>query len=445
MTPRQVPLTVGKRPARSPSLIGRLTKIVLGLALLALLVWVAWPSSPMVPGPGRFGANGPVPVGMGDVVKSDFPVVIDALGTVTPLATVTVHTQIAGQLLEVGFKEGQKVNKGDFLAQIDPRPYQATLEQAEGSLKRDSALLAEAKLDLARYRKLLAQDSIASQQVDTQDSLVHQYEGAVIIDQGQIDAAKTNLIYCRITAPVSGRVGLRQVDPGNIAQPTDANGIVIITETQPITVVFTVAEDEVPRVARQLHAGLQLPVSAYDRNDSSKLATGSLATMDNQIDTTTGTLKLKADFANADEALFPNQFVNIRLEVEVLKDATVAPVAAIQRGAPGTYVYLLNAGDNPTVAVRPVKIGPTVAEKIVINSGLNPGDKVVVDGADRLRDGAAIKIPTAAPAGAPDATKPPEADSGQTRHHRGEGQGTDPSKPKPEGQTGKSDPAKSAQ
>jgi multidrug efflux system membrane fusion protein len=298
--------------------------------------------------------------------------------------------------MQIAFTEGQIVNKGDFLAQIDPRPYQNALDQAQGQLLRDKALLDSAQVDFARYRKLVAQDSIARQQLDTQIGLVHQYEGTVKTDEAMVSNAQLNLAYCRIVAPVSGRVGLRQVDVGNYVQTSDTNGIVVITQLKPISVLFTLAEDNLPAVLKRLQSGATLPVTVYDRTQSNKLATGKLATVDNQIDPTTGTVKLRAQFENEDESLFPNQFVNTELLVDTLHGVTIIPTAAIQRGAPGTFVYLVGA--DQTVSVRPVKLGPSEGEQVAIRDGLAPGDKVVTDGADRLRDGAKVTLPDGAAA-----------------------------------------------
>jgi multidrug efflux system membrane fusion protein len=328
------------------------------------------------------------------IARGDIPVTFGALGTVAPLATVTVRAQVAGQLTEIAFQEGQMVKKGDFLAQIDPRPYQVALEQAQGQLTRDQALLKNAQLDLQRYQRLNAQDSIARQQVDTQQSLVQQYIGTIQTDQAAIDNVKLNLAYAHLVSPIDGRVGLRQVDAGNYVTPSDANGVVIITQLQPITVLFTLPEDNLPVVTKQLAAGATLPVTAFDRSNTTQLATGTLTTLDNQIDPTTGTIKLRATFANTDTALFPSQFVNTRLQVNVLHDVPIVPASAVQRGAPGTYVYLVNA-DN-TVSMRPIKLGPTSGEQIAVQSGLVGGEQVVIDGADRLKDGAKVTIPDAA-------------------------------------------------
>ena len=368
---------------------------------------------------GRIGGNGPTPVVAASAETGNIDVTRDALGTVTPLANITVRTQISGLLQTIGFQEGQVVRQGDFLAQIDPRPYQLALEQAEGALARDQALLVEAKLNLTRYKKLVAEDSIAVQQLDTQASLVLQDQGNVQTDQGQIDAAKLNLVYCHITAPVTGRVGLRQVDQGNYVQVSDANGIVTITELQPITVIFTIPEDIVPDVEKQLANGAELQVTAYDRTESTKLATGKLISVDNQIDTTTGTIKMRAEFDNADNALFPNQFVNVELRISTLSDVTTIPTAGVQRGVPGTFVYLIN--DDKSVKVQPIKLGPTEGEKVAITDGLKPGDKIVIDGADKLRDGAKISLPKETDNGAsPDKpqTSTPDDETKKKNHHK---------------------------
>ena len=363
--------------------------IALLLIGAAVLIWHPWSGAQRKPAV-------PPPQAIGDAAATtaNVPIILNGLGTVTPLATVTVQTQISGQLVAVGFTEGQEVRKGDFLIQIDPRPYQIALEQAQGTLARDQALLREARIDLARYQTLNRQDSIARQQVDTQRSLVQQYEGNVTTDQAAVDTQKLNLVYCHITAPVDGRVGLRLVDPGNYVQPGSATGLLVITKLKPITVIFTLPEDDIPQVMKRMAAGAKLPVSAINRTDTTTIATGTLATIDNQVDVTTGTVKLRADFANADEALFPNQFVNVNLMVDTLSGAIVVPTPAIQRGAPGTFVYLVNAND--TVSVRPVTIGPATGQMTAITGGLAVGDKVVTDGADRLRDGAKVTVPGAA-------------------------------------------------
>ncbi|MGZ3591696.1 MAG: efflux RND transporter periplasmic adaptor subunit, partial [Thermodesulfobacteriota bacterium] len=290
-----------------------------------------------------------VPVVAVEANKTGFNVYISGLGSVTPLNTVIVRTRVDGQLMEVLFREGQTVSSGDLLGKIDPRPFEVQLTQAEGQMARDVAQLKNARLDLERFRVLWEQDSISKQQVDTQEALVRQFEGAIKTDQGQIDSAKLQLVYCQISAPISGRVGLRLVDPGNIVHASDANGLVVITQLQPITVIFPIPEDSLPQVLARLKTGERLPVEAYDREMRQRLAAGSLLTVDNQIDPATGTVRLKAIFANEKNELFPNQFVNARLLVDVRRDATVVPAPAIQRGPQGTFVYVVKADRTATV------------------------------------------------------------------------------------------------
>jgi multidrug efflux system membrane fusion protein len=331
----------------------------------------------------------PLPVAVATARQSDVDVYLAGLGTVTPLNTVIVKSRVDGELNKIAFKEGQFVHAGELLAEIDPRPFQVQLTQVEGQMARDQALLKNAQLDRERYQTLFEQDSIAKQLLDTQEALVRQYEGAVKTDQGQIDNAKLQLIYTRITAPISGRVGLRQVDPGNIIHANDQSGLVVITQLQPITVVFTITEDNVRSVMKKLQAGEKLAVDAYDRENKVKLASGVLLTVDNQIDPTTGTVKLKAQFSNDDYSLFPNQFVNVRMLVNIKKNATVINSAAIQRGAQGTFVYVMKP--DQTVTVRQIKTGPAQGDAIAIDTGLAPGELVVVDGTDKLREGAKVE------------------------------------------------------
>jgi multidrug efflux system membrane fusion protein len=309
-----------------------------------------------------------------------------------------VRTQLTGTLQTVAFQEGQMVNKGDLLAQVDPRPYQISLANAEGTLAKDTALLQTARLDLKRYQTLLSQDSIASQQVDTQASLVKQYEGQVKADQANIDTFKLDLTYARITAPVSGRVGLRQVDAGNYVTPGDTNGVVVITQLQPISVIFTTSEDNLPAILKGMRANKKMSVTAYDRSNTTSLEAGYLETIDNQIDTTTGTVKLRATFQNNEGLLFPNQFVNTRLLVNVVKDAVIVPTSAVLNGSMGAFVYV--AKPDNTVTVRQVKVGPVDGERTSIASGLQVGERVVIDGSDRLKEGAKITIPADRPRGA---------------------------------------------
>jgi membrane fusion protein, multidrug efflux system len=337
-------------------------------------------------GPGVRG----VPVLAAAAVARDVGVYLTGLGTVTALNTVTVRTRVDGQLNEVAFREGQLVHKGDLLAQIDPRPFQVQLVQAEGQKAKDEAALKNAQLDLQRYQVLVQQDSIPRQQLDAQVATVHQLEATLKTDQGQIEAAKLNLVYSRIVAPISGVVGLRLVDPGNIVHATDASGLVVVAQLQPIAAVFTIPADRLPQVLPQIRAGRQLVVEAYDRDLKNKLATGSVLAVDNQIDPSTGTIRLKGVFPNEDGALFPNQFVNARLLVDTLRASVTVPAAAIQRSPQSTFVYVVKP--DSTVELRNVEVQLTEGDQASIRRGVSPGEVVVVDGTDKLQPGAKVAL-----------------------------------------------------
>ncbi len=351
-------------------------------------------------------ATPPQVVKVAKAFRGDMPETLSELGTVSPVATVTVLPQLSGYLTEVGYKEGQDVKKGQFLAQIDPRQYEIDLKQAQATLLKDQALLDQARSDLARYHELRAQKAIAEQTVTDQESTVKQDQAQVEVDQANIAQYKLDLIYCHITAPVAGRVGLRLVDPGNYVTASSSPGIVVITTMKPTTVQFTVAQDDLPKVIERVNAGAQLPVTAYSSDNSKQLATGILYALSNQMQTSTGTVTLRAKFDNDDEALFPSEFVNIKILVDTLSQAILVPTPAVLTGAPGTYVYLVNTDDS--VSARTVTLGPSDGENTAILSGLNVGDTVVVDGTDRLSDGAKIKV--AAPS-APAAASPAQAPS----------------------------------
>ena len=385
------------------------------VVVLVLLVGIVWfvqhrpKAAANGPGGARGGQNGPVAVSVTTVATGDIQIRIPALGTVTTLANVTVRTQISGTLQKILFTEGKLVHEGDVIAQIDPRPYEAALQTTQGNLRRDQALLADARLNLKRYEGLVKEDSIAVQQLDTQRALVDQYIGTIESDEGQVKTAQVNLTYTRIVSPVTGRVGIRQVDQGNYVTPGDANGIVVINQLEPISVLFSIPEDNVSSLMKRVHEGAVLKVEAYDRANAVKLADGQLSTVDNEIDATTGTVKLRAQFDNTDGALFPNQFVNVSLLLDLLQNQLIMPNAAVRRGAPNgvvsTFVYLVNA--DHTVSVRPVALGVVDGERVAVTSGVAAGDVVVTEGGDRLREGAAVVLPGAA--GGPAAPGSPAA------------------------------------
>jgi multidrug efflux system membrane fusion protein len=363
--------------------------VVASLIVAGIAWWSRQQVAPQQPEGGRNAAMSIVPEA---VVRGDVGITLNALGTVTSLATVTVRTQISGYLVRIDFKEGQDVKKGDLLAEIDSQPYEAALAQAKGQLARDEALLKGAQVDLTRYQSLAAQNAVPHQTLDTQIALVAQDQGTVEADRGQVKAAEVNLQYCRILSALDGRVGLRQVDQGNYVTPGDANGLVVITQLEPISVLFTLPEDNLQAVLKRMQDGATLATTTYDRSGTNKIADGTLQTFDSQIDPTTGTIKARAQFANEAKTLYPNQFVNIQLLVDTHKDVTVMPTAGVQRGVPGTFVYLVNA--DGTVSVRKVVLGATDGERVEVSSGLVPGDRIVVDGADKLRDGAKINVRT---------------------------------------------------
>jgi multidrug efflux system membrane fusion protein len=400
--------------------------ILLALAGYAAVHWLK--STPS--GGGRFPQGALQSVGASTVATGNIREIVNALGTVTPIATVTVQTQINGQLTDVGFTEGQDVKKGDFLAQIDPRPYQILKEQYEGQLAHDEGLLAQAQMDLTRYQTLAQQNSIAKQQAEDQVFIVDQYKGSVKQDQGLVDSEALNIAYCHIVSPIDGRVGLRLVDPGNYVQTTAASGIAVITQLHPITVIFSVPEDDLPEIMPQLNAGTPLIVTAYDRANIHLLATGKVSAVDSQIDTTTGTVKVRAQFDNPDNALFPNQFVNVRLLVKTLVGVVTVPTSAIQRGAPGTYVYVVNP--DSTVSVRQIKTGVVDDNLTEVKSGLTSGERVVIDGTDRLRDG--LKVAVAAENGSPAASSTSPAKAGRPGGGKGHNSGQPPTKPSGGGQ-----------
>ena len=390
-----------KPPRRRRLWLWLLVLLLLGLG--GYFLWSKITAKQSADAAAKAAAKGPppIPVVAATSHKGDIGVYYSGLGAITPLAMVTLRTRVDGQLMSVRYREGDTVHQGDLLVEIDDGPYQAALTQAEGQLIRDQAALENARIDLARYQQLVPQKAIPEQQLATQQATVHQDEGVVKFDAGQIESAKVNLAYCKIAAPVTGRVGLRLVDFGNIVHASDTNGLVVITQMDPISAIFTISEDQLQVVLQKMAAGQTLEVDAYDRDGKAKLAQGSLTTLDNQIDPTTGTLKLRATFANAKGTLFPNQFVNARLLVQEKHGVTLVPTAAVQRNSQATYVYVVKA--DSTVTVRPIALGTTEGDDSEVTSGLLPGEVVVMTGVDKLQEGSKVnaQIPSAnSPAGA---------------------------------------------
>ncbi|HEY1027750.1 MAG TPA: MdtA/MuxA family multidrug efflux RND transporter periplasmic adaptor subunit [Pseudomonas sp.] len=362
------------------------------LAVLVLLLWWFWPSEPksQPTGRGRFGDMGPTPVRVAEVRQGDFAVELKALGTVTSYNTVNVRSRVDGELVKVLFSEGQQVKAGDLLAVIDPRPYEVALQQAQGALQENQAQLKNAELDLARYEGLYAEDSIARQTLDTQRALVNQYRGSIKSNQADVATARLNLDFTRIRAPISGRLGLRQLDVGNLVSSGDTTPLVVITQADPISVIFTIPEGDLPAVLARVREGATLQVQAWDRGERLKLADGVLESLDNQIDTTTGTVKLKARFENAGQMLFPNQFVNVRLRVETREAATIVPSSSVQFGSRGTFVYVVDGESK--IGIRLINIASSNGESTLVEDGVQPGERVVLEGTDRLRDGSEVEV-----------------------------------------------------
>lgn len=404
-------------PRKQLSRRSRVVGSLLALLILGGTGWLAWhlthPDASKAGPSAAGGRRGPVAstVGVATAESSSLPVILEALGTVTPQSTVKVRPQVSGVMEKVWFKEGQVVRAGDLLATIDARPFALALMQASGQRQRDEAQLASARVTLERFKTLLGQDSIARQEVDTQAALVKQLEGTVVIDKASEGTAKLNLSYARVVAPISGRVGLRTVDVGNVVSSSDANGIVLITQVSPVDVVFAVPQDMAGELQQSAVAGKTMQVTALDRTRSSVLESGVFASLDNQVDTTTGTVKAKARFANSKLALFPSQFVNVQLQLRTIDNAVTVPVAAMRRGNDGDFVYVLNAAER-TVSLRPVQRGQATADKIQVASGLKAGEQVITEGADRLKDGAPVVLQGDAPAG------PRGAASGSAKRQR---------------------------
>ncbi|WP_188982066.1 MdtA/MuxA family multidrug efflux RND transporter periplasmic adaptor subunit [Pseudomonas matsuisoli] len=375
-------------PSSSRSSRFRILFIVL-VAVAALIAWWLWPAAnnPEQPAPG---GQEPVPVRAAVAREANFPVNLTALGTVTAFNTANVRARVDGLLTEIRFEEGQRVKAGDVLAVIDPRPYEVALQQAEGTLQENRAQLKNAQIDYDRYKGLFAQDSIARQTLDTQEALVAQYQGTIRANQAAVAQAKLDLQFTRVSAPIAGRVGLRQVDVGNLVAAGDTTPLAVITETQPISIAFTLPESDLPKVLKARREQSALVVEAWDRGERNRLAQGVLQSIDNQIDLTTGTVRLKARFDNEDESLFPNQFVNVRLQVQTIANATLLPSDAIQYGSIGTFVYVIGEGDK--VEVRKVDVGPTDGPNIVVESGVKTGERVAVQGTEQLREGSQVEV-----------------------------------------------------